>query len=90
MLGGGEAFGIVRNFAPVGFIRFDVRKTKQCHRDIVRALFTNPRKTEYRRGRDVIGHEIAMMSASVFFDQTHPHSRVMLKLRQLVRINRVA
>jgi len=43
-----------------------------------------------RGGRVVAGHEIAMMRAAIFLCKSHPHARVMLKLRPLVRINRVA
>src|SRR6266850_374781 len=90
MVGGGETLKIVSNFAAVGFICFAGGKTEQRHRDIARTFFTDAGKTECRRGQVVARHEIAMMRAAVFFNQTHPHPRVMLELRQLVLINRVA
>ena len=90
MVSGGETLGIVRDFAAVGFICLDGGKAKQSDRDIDRALYADAGKTEGRRGWAVARHEIAMMRASIFLYESHPHPRVMLKLHQLVRIDRVA
>ncbi len=84
------ALGIVLNFPAVSFIRLDAGKTEERHRDVVRAGFADPGKTEGRRGRAVAGDEIAVVRAAVFLDQTHPHARVMLERRHLIWIDRVA
>lgn len=90
MCSGGEALGIVRDVAAIALISFETGKTEERDGNIVRPRFTNSGEAEGCRGRFFVRNVIAMMRAAVFLDQPHPHSRVMRKVLQLVRINRVA
>jgi hypothetical protein len=90
MSGDGDAFGIVRHVATVGFVRVEAGKTKERNRDIVRSGFPDSGKAEGSRRRRFIRDEIAQMRAAVFLNQTHPDARVMVKGFEFVSVNRVA